>query len=267
MEYLNKLISKWMPADSKRVAVDSHPRLSGIMDTINSTLAHGPQTRLPSEFYDEKGLKIIEKIGVEEWFSGYRESREYRTVGIGSLVGDIVSRMVANAEKTANDEVLEVGGETGNLGKGRGGETNIKFAMSACHDTTLAGVLASLGAFEGEQWPPYTSHIAFELFRKGKTSNGESANALTEQGQVADNPKPSLWSSIFGAAAKPPATQSIARRPIQEFKPKEKQKLDGYYVRVRYNDRPMTIPGCRLPGNHLEGDESFCTLVQHHTDN
>ena len=36
MEYLNKLISKWMPETSRRVAVDSHPRLSGIMDTINS---------------------------------------------------------------------------------------------------------------------------------------------------------------------------------------------------------------------------------------
>jgi acid phosphatase len=46
MDYVNKLISKWMPETSKRVAVDSHPRLSGIMDTINSTLAHGPEVCL-----------------------------------------------------------------------------------------------------------------------------------------------------------------------------------------------------------------------------
>lgn len=26
------------------------------------------------------------------WYSGYRESQEYRIVGIGALVGDIVSR-------------------------------------------------------------------------------------------------------------------------------------------------------------------------------
>jgi hypothetical protein len=31
------------------------------------------KTRLPKEFYDEKGRAIIDKIGVEEWFSGYRE--------------------------------------------------------------------------------------------------------------------------------------------------------------------------------------------------
>ncbi|CAL8574720.1 hypothetical protein XPA_000674 [Xanthoria parietina] len=55
MDYLNSLISKWMPEGGQRVAVDSHPRLSGIMDTVNSTLAHGPKTRLPSPFYDPKG--------------------------------------------------------------------------------------------------------------------------------------------------------------------------------------------------------------------
>jgi len=262
MEYLNKLILKWMPADSKRVAVDSHPRLSGIMDTINSTLAHGPDTRLPSEFYDEKGRDIIDKIGVEEWFSGYRESQEYRAVGVGALVGDIVSRMVGSVDRNGSDGILEVGGETGTMGNGRGGEKNIKFTMSGCHDTTLAGVLTSLGTFEGEKWPPYTSHIAFELFRSVQTSNGGSAKTASEQGLAASNQKPSFWSSIFGAPAKAPI-RSIARRPIQELEPKEKQKLDGYFVRVRYNDRPMTIPGCRLPGNHLEGDESFCTLVRH----
>lgn len=30
MAYLNNLISKWMPEDSKTVKVDSHPRLSGM---------------------------------------------------------------------------------------------------------------------------------------------------------------------------------------------------------------------------------------------
>lgn len=70
MEYLSSLISKWMPEQedgSQNVAVDSHPRLSGIMDTINSTLAHGPKTRLPSKFYDAKARDIIDRIGVEEY--------------------------------------------------------------------------------------------------------------------------------------------------------------------------------------------------------
>jgi len=259
MDYLNKLISKWMPSDSKRVAVDSHPRLSAIMDTINSTLAHGPETRLPSEFYDERGRAIIDKIGVEEWFSGYQESQEYRTVGIGALVGDVVLRMVGSIENTSKDGMPEVGGKTGTLGKGRGGEKQIKFAMSGCHDTTLAAILASLGAFRDEAWPPYTSHIALELFKKGDLAQNPNVVRAMDKNIPAQTSKWSLWSSIFGKA-RVATRQDIARRPLQELAEVEKEKLDGYYVRVRYNDRPMTLPGCRLPGNHLEGDESFCTL-------
>lgn len=69
MDYLTSLISKWMPEQndgSHRVAVDSHPRLSGIMDTVNSTLAHGSKTMLPEKFYDSKARNIIDRIGVEE---------------------------------------------------------------------------------------------------------------------------------------------------------------------------------------------------------
>jgi acid phosphatase len=130
MAYLNKLLSKWMPDNSKRVAIDSHPRLSGIMDTINSTLAHGPETRLPKEFYDAKGRKIIDEIGVEEWFSGYKESREYRALGIGSLMGDLVERMVVSVENNSHDGLPEIEGKYGSLGQGRGGENAIKMGKS-----------------------------------------------------------------------------------------------------------------------------------------
>lgn len=251
MDYLNSLISKWMPADSPRVAVDSHPRLSGIMDTVNATLAHGPMTRLPSAFYDSRGRDIIDKIGTEEWFSGYKESQEYRKLGVGALVGDIVGRMVGSAEGSGNDGLLEVAGADGDLGAGRGGETRIKFAMSGCHDTTLAATLSSLGAFEGEKWPQYTSHIAVELFKD------ESAKS-----QIPTVPETAPRQSFLGSSRKSTKHSSaIMRKPITDFTPEERTKLQGYFVRVRYNDRPMVVPGCRLSGKHMEGDESFCTLV------
>jgi acid phosphatase len=253
MEYLNTLISKWMPERSPRVAVDSHPRLSGIMDTINSTLAHGPETRLPKEFYDVKGRKIIEKIGVEEWFSGYQESAEYRALGIGGLMGDLVERMVGSAEKNHNDGIEEIGGRSGSLGIGRGGETAIKLGLSGCHDTTLAGVLASLGAFEGEPWPPYTSHIALEMFRHSDSRKHAEVMDVT--------PKQSWFSGLFGVSAK--ATQvGIGRQRLEQLSDGDKAKLDGYYVRLRYNDKVMSVPGCKSAGKHLDGDESFCTLVR-----
>ena len=248
MDYLNSLISKWMPEDSKRLAVDSHPRLSGVMDTINSTLAHGSKTRLPSKFYDFKSREIIDKIVVEEWFSGYNESEEYRRVGIGALVGDIVSRMISNVEKRGDD---------GKLGSSRGGETLIKFAMSGCHDTTLAALLCSLGVFEAAKWPPYTSHVAIELFSESDDNNNDGS---MEEEKAMDQ-KPTTRSGLFGITKDILAPEGIGRKPTSELTLREKDKLKRKYVRVLYNDRPMVVPGCRLPGNHLKGDERFCTLV------
>lgn len=66
MDYLNSIYGKYMP-EGTRVAVDAKPRLSGIMDTVNSTLAHGPETKLPDIFYDTKAVETMEKINVEEW--------------------------------------------------------------------------------------------------------------------------------------------------------------------------------------------------------
>lgn len=280
MKYINSKISKWMPESSKIVAVDSHPRLSGIMDTINSTLAHGPETRLPSEFYDKKLRDIVGKIGVEEWFDGYNESREYRTLGIGAQVGDIVERMVSKVEGVGLS-INEIGGENGRLGQGRGGETGIIFALSGCHDTTLAAFLSSFGAFKGEAWPPYTSHIAIELFRdrSGTYSAPRSVPPEPKQTITHEEPrvtsKPGWLSSMVGLSASkqtespsqalktPTASHTaagIARRPVAELNDEEQKRLDGYYVRLRYNDHIMKVPGCAKPGNHLEGDDSFCTL-------
>lgn len=302
MRYVTKLIGKWMPESSnKEVAVDSHPRLSGVMDTINSTLAHGPETRLPKEFYDPKSRAIIDRIGVEEWFSGYNENREYRMLGIGSLIGDIVERMTSKIEG-AGLSINEIGGENGRLGVGRGGETGVRFALSGCHDTTLAGVLTSLGAFNGEKWPPYTSHIAFELFKKKDVDGNGSiadANFLTPTTPASTEPKadnqlstkPGIFSSFLGLRSPAPPSQGpsksssstnplsnpkaspnstispaippkdlIARSPYSSLSESQKDRLEPYYVRVRFNDRVMKIPACAKPGNNYNGDETLCTF-------
>ncbi|KAL3953519.1 hypothetical protein ACCO45_011475 [Purpureocillium lilacinum] len=245
MAFLNKRLGKWMPDDSPKVAVDARPRLSGIMDTINATKAHGPDTRLPSEFYDPKVKQIVEKIGVEEWFAGYKENREYRTLGIGGLLADVVSRMVGSAEHTTADGRYEVTSKSRLPGATR----PVQFGLSGCHDTTLAAALSSLGAFNTDAWPPFTSHIAIELFRHAETP-APTASSNYPRGC------PHFWAARApeshppASVASPPATWSDA----------ERAKLQGYYVRVRYNDQPVTVPGCKAAGKHLEGDESFCTL-------
>ena len=246
LKYVTKKIGKWMP-DEAPVAVDGRPRLSGVMDSINATHAHGPATRLPSEFYDERSRAIIDKIGVEEWYSGYKESREYRTLGIGGLMGDIVARMVGSAERSGADGSYEVA------------SAPIRFGLSGCHDTTLAGVLSSLGAFEGEKWPPFTSHVAIELFKQKASPESYSTTAVPEAQPKASGSWLGSWGGSKGRAGVPPA--GIGRRTTEELSEEEKKTLQGYFVRIRYNDRIMTVPGCKAVGKHLEGDESFCTLV------
>jgi acid phosphatase len=173
--------------------------------------------------------------------------------------------MVGSVEKNGNDGLNEIGEQNSQVMQGRGSEKGIKLGLSGCHDTTLAAVLASLGAFDNQKWPPYTSHIALELFRKADRP-GVSALGVETASSV---PKPtkSWFSGIFGgsAVASEAGPIGIARKKTNELSEFEKSKLDGYFVRVRYNDTPMKIPGCKPAGNHLEGDESFCTLVSHVT--
>jgi acid phosphatase len=159
--------------------------------------------------------------------------------------------------------LVEIGGDNGKLGRGRGGETDIKLAMSGCHDTTLAAALVSLGAFEGENWPPFTSHIAFEMFKKRNAVPGAVTTLRASQQPVSPQSQ-SWWSSLFGSTKNfkdggvNPA--GIGRKPINELSASQKNELKDYYVRIRYNDKIMQVPGCKAVGKHLDGDTTFCTL-------
>lgn len=260
-----------MPPASPNVAVDSHPRLSGILDTINSTLAHGPETRLPSEFYDKKAISIATDVAVDEWFAGYKESREYRKLGIGAQMGDIVDRMVGvSLEGAWRNTMLPI--EEANHGK------PLRFALNGCHDTTLAAILSSLGAFENGKWPPYTSSIAIELFEKvsdGDVDPGTVLEEFQDPMSLSTTKKPSDFFRVLigrsssasndnnkdNTSSSAPAS-SVARVPLSSLPASSREKLrTQHFVRIRYNDHPAVIPGCAAkPENHLPGDPSFCTL-------
>lgn len=258
MNYLNSLWSKWMPDSSPRIAVDGHPRLSGIMDTINASDAHGPATRLPREFYDTKGRVLIDKIASYEWYSGYMESNEYRRLGIGGLMGDVVDRMISTAVDGGWRSESSASGSA-EPGKGQA----IKFAMSGCHDTTIAAILGSLGVFDG-RWPPFTSSVAIELFTKvdrDQETTSATPTSTQKPSGLLSNLLPSSTST--STSTHPPTKPSpLTRTPLSSFTPTLRKPLqETHYVRVRYNDRPMRIPGCAAkPENHLPGDDSFCTL-------
>ena len=142
--------------------------------------------------------------------------------------------------------------------------------MSGCHDTTLAAVLASLGAFDGEKWPPYTSHIALELFRQSNQQElipeNQRQEALVASPDTSHTRK-GWFAGLFGGNSADRVSSDnvsgMARRKVEQLSSSERSKLEGYFVRVRYNDKVTNFPGCKPAGKHLEGDESFCTLVSH----
>ena len=229
--------------------VDSHPRLSGIMDSINATRAHGPDTRLPSEFYDDKVIANVDKICTEEWFAGYQESNEYRTLGIGGLIGDLTQRMVEKARRGEGASAAATAGVSG---------ADFKLSLSGCHDTTIFAALNSLGAVDAtrDAWPNFTSNVAFELFRR-KDSSAASSHQPTTSGTVWPSTEKTWWYRLFTS---PTSTPPSPRTPLVDLPLTERNKLNGYFVRLRYNDQPVTLPYCKATGRHLEGDESFCTL-------
>ncbi|KAG4443702.1 hypothetical protein IFR05_000791 [Cadophora sp. M221] len=269
MDYVNVLIGKWMPENSQRVAMDSQPRLSGILDTVTSTLAHGSGTRLPSEFYDKRGMAIMNRLVIEEWFSGYSESQEYRALGIGSLLGDVVSRMIVSVN-SGREKKSSLGKKVnGTTSSNNPSMATVMLALSGCHVITLASILTSLGAFKFETWPPFTSHITIELFEKFEDSDltalkmdETSFPARPVQNvSINDRPRQSTQGGHFMDEKRNiESITTIGRKKFNSLHSSERSQLDGYYVRLLFNGQPLTIPGCKASGRHLDGDESFCTL-------
>jgi len=117
------------------------------------------------------------------------------------------------------------------------------------------------------------SDIAFELFKDSTKQPSpllerSTAEGTTPAAAAGDSAARKGWyERIFGGGNLVSmkddrnAAVGIARQNIEVLQASERAKLDGYYVRIRYNDKVMTVPGCKAAGKHLDGDDSFCTLV------
>ncbi|KAK1992060.1 acid phosphatase [Colletotrichum falcatum] len=150
---LNARIGRWLPGGGP-VRVDTQPlKLHGVLDTINAVAATPrPEDFLPPEFLDPCLRAIMEKICAEEEFAGYAHSKEFRSLGVGCTLQEAVQRMSTAISRT--DQPRTVG-------------DNHRMFLFACHDSTIAGTLASLSAMKDPDWfwPPYTAYITMELFR------------------------------------------------------------------------------------------------------
>lgn len=216
MDYLNSRLRKYMP-NQTRIAVKSKPSIHNLHDIINATEATGrSDIALPKEFYETKVRQIIERIAYEEEYAAFHESNEMRQVGIGGLLGDVVERMVTKAQSP------------------NGTPSGPKLFLAGGHDSTLAGIMASMGAVDANatgKWPPYASIVAVELFKDpSRDTRSETSKA-------------------------------IGRTQSKDLSAKQRQSLETHYVRIKYNDKSLVVPGCGEPGRNWKGDSSFCTLV------
>ncbi|GAA5925727.1 uncharacterized protein JCM15063_005100 [Sporobolomyces koalae] len=70
------------------------------------------------------------------------------------------------------------------------------------------------------RWPPFTSHLGIELYKASQNSSNSTSSV--------------------------PSSEMTAK--------------SNHFVRVLFNGRTLSIPGCKQPGNHLEGTNGgICT--------
>ena len=96
-----------------------------------------------------------------------------------------------------------------------------KILIHSTHDSALAGINSALEVFDN-RWPTFTASITFELFKESL-----------------------------------PPSRGFLAGLRQSTLPSQKPR---HYVRLRYQNKDMVIPYCRLEGNHLPGAPEFCTL-------
>lgn len=147
MSMINESLGKWMP-DGCTIAVDSKPwKLHGILDTISSATAHTEMHKhLPVEFFNSEMRAAMERICAEEEFAGYVYSHEFRELGVGKALAETAQRMLDTMSRTTD---------------------SARLYLLSCHDSTIAGILASLGAMAEPDWfwPPFAAFLAIDLYR------------------------------------------------------------------------------------------------------
>jgi acid phosphatase len=113
------------------------------------------------------------------------------------------------------------------------GRSPLRLAVYSAHDTVLAPFLSSLDVFDW-RWPPFTSHVEIELFRKSNQDTSSSS-----------------WGNWFG----------LKKRSSTEVDGDGAAPREDNYVRVRYNGQTMRLPACAAHDKHFPGTEGeVCTL-------
>ncbi|KIK94541.1 hypothetical protein PAXRUDRAFT_33465 [Paxillus rubicundulus Ve08.2h10] len=197
LQSLDKELSKYI--NGKPIRVDGSPRTSGILDTVRSAAAHGLE--VPDPFWDPEVINLIETAVSDEWFT--IKSEEGRRLGMGRLLAEVSTKMQNKIEKAKADP--------------------LKILVYSTHDSALAALCNTFDVFD-DKWPPFTSSVTFELFKKQSRPEWRSSLQILLGG---------LWKS---------------------------HSEEEHYVRMRYKNKNMILPICAEDGKHLPGSPEFCTF-------
>ncbi|KAF8842016.1 phosphoglycerate mutase-like protein [Paxillus ammoniavirescens] len=198
LQTLDKKLSKYI--NGKPIRVDGSPRTSGILDTVRSAAAHGLE--VPDHFWDPEVIDLIEAAVSDEWFSIFK-SEEGRRLGMGRLLAEVSTRMQNKIERAKADP--------------------LKILVYGTHDSTLAALCSTFDVFD-DKWPPFTSSVTFELFKKQSQPERQSSLQTLLGG---------LWKT---------------------------HSAEEHYIRMRYKNKNMVLPICAEEGKHLPGSPEFCTF-------
>ncbi|TFK22143.1 phosphoglycerate mutase-like protein [Coprinopsis marcescibilis] len=99
----------------------------------------------------------------------------------------------------------------------------LKLLVHSTHDSGLAALCQTLDVYD-ERWPAFTASVTFELFKDTSGEGGSSPGQSLR-----------LFSRLSKSSPK-------------------------HYVRMRYQNKTMTLPICAAEGKHLPGHPEFCTL-------
>lgn len=147
-----------------------------------------------------------EQLVANQWWGPFVQSEELRRLGTGKLIEDIVGKIQEKVE--ANSPM--------------------KLCVYSSHDSMIAPLLTSYQLYNN-MWPPFSSHIIFELYQ---------SNSPARQ--------------ILAAGEQAGKGEAVQREEREGGKGAE-----GHFVRMIYNSEVKRIPECQAEAVE---DGTLCPL-------
>lgn len=144
-EHIHKLEDKYQ----RLLNEPTKPNLHALFDTFIAMEAH--ERPLPAGVHAPELLEL-EKHSMQLWFQVYNERLQASRLAIGRFLHEMLQG------QHGMDQAVK---------GAKASSAYTKFAIYSGHDSTLAPLLGAFRIGDG-RWPPFASHVTFELFSTPK---------------------------------------------------------------------------------------------------